>query len=132
MIVLDASVVADFVLDRPPHAETIRRRIQREATALAAPHLVDVEVASALRRNVRWGRVTEERARAALALLVALPIQRHPHGPHLARAFDLRHHATAYDATYLALAEALGAPLLTRDAALARVPGHRAAVEVVA
>ena len=70
-------------------------------------------------------------ASTALGDLQSLPITRFAHGPLMARAFDLRRNATIYDALYLVLAEAIGAPLVTRDSALAKVPGHRAAVEVL-
>ena len=72
------------------------------------------------------------RAEQALQDFLALGLTRYPHVPLLARAFELRDNATVYDALYLALAEALGATLLTRDAALGVVPGHRARVEVLA
>ena len=131
MIVLDSSVAIDLLLDLPPHAEVIRRRIRAEAPALAAPHLLDVEVAQVLRRHVRTRGISQARAREALADLLALPLTRYPHGPLLERALDLRGNVTAYDGVFLALAEALGAPLFTRDRGLARVPGCRAAVEVL-
>jgi predicted nucleic acid-binding protein len=131
VIVVDASVVTDLVLDLPPHAAAIRRRLDREGPDVAAPHLVDVEVLSAVRRLLRKGEVTEARARAGLAVLLGMPLKRHDHGPLLDRAFELRHHVSAYDAVYMALAEALGAPLLTRDVPLWHVPGVRARVEVV-
>jgi predicted nucleic acid-binding protein len=132
MIVLDASALIEVLLDRPPRAESISRRMIEEGRALAAPHLADVEVAQVLRRYIRGGEVDAERARAALDDLLDLPLARYPHAPLLARAFELRENTTMYDAVYLALAEALGATLLTCDAALAGVPGCAARVEVVA
>jgi predicted nucleic acid-binding protein len=131
MIVLDASVVVDLLLDLPPHAGRIIRRIQQEAPALVAPHLLDAEVAQVLRRYVLRGEVPVADAAAALEDLAGLPIIRYPHTPLLARAFALRANATIYDALYLVLAEALAVPLLTRDTALAAIPGHGAQVEVV-
>jgi predicted nucleic acid-binding protein len=131
VIVLDASVVVDLLLDLPPYAERIVARIQREAPALIAPHLLDAEVAQVLRRYVLRGEVLAADAEAALEDLAALPITRYPHTPLLARAFALRANATVYDALYLVLAEALAVPLLTRDTALATIPGHGAQVEVV-
>jgi len=131
VIVLDASVVVDLVLDLPPYAGRIATRIQQEAPALVAPHLLDAEVAQVVRRYVLRGEVSAADAEAALADLAALPITRYPHTPLLLRAFALRANATVYDALYLVLAEALAAPLLTRDTALATIPGHGAQVEVV-
>jgi len=132
LIVLDASAVVDLLLGLPPHAEVIAARIKLESPGLAAPYLLDAEVAQVLRRYVRCGEVTAGYAASALHDLLALPITRYPHTPLLIPAFDLRDNVTIYDALYLVLAEALGAPLLTRDGALARVPGHKATVEVVA
>jgi predicted nucleic acid-binding protein len=93
--------------------------------------LLDAEVGQVLRRFVLAGQLLPERAQAALQDLMDLPLIRYAHGPLLLRAFDLRANATVYDALYIALAEGLEAPLLTRDAALAAVPGHRAQVLVV-
>jgi len=132
VIVLDASVVVDFLLDLPPHAEIIAARIQAEAPALAAPHLLDVEVAQVLRRHCLGGAIEPSFAQAALEDLAALPITRYPHIPLLIRAFALRDNVTLYDAVYLVLAEALGVPLLTRDRALTTVPGYDGVAELVA
>jgi len=132
VIVLDASVVVDLLLDLPPHAATIAARIRAEAPALAAPHLLDVEVAQVLRRHCLGGAIEPSFVQAALEDLAALPIIRYPHTPLLTRAFALRNNVTIYDALYLVLAEALAAPLLTRDRALATVPGYDATVELVA
>jgi predicted nucleic acid-binding protein len=129
VIVLDASVTIDYLLHFPPHVFTIAARIHTESPDLAAPHLIDAEVAQALRRHVRAGHISARRAGQALEDLLALPILRYPHAPFLARAFNLRDNATMYDALYIVLAEALRAPLLTRDAALTAIPGHRARVE---
>jgi len=131
VIVLDASVVVDLLLDLPPYAGRIVTRIQQEAPALVAPHILDAEVAQVLRRYVLRGEVSAVDAEAALEDLTALPITRYPHIPLILRAFALRANATIYDALYLVLAEALAAPLLTRDTALGTVPGHGAQVEVV-
>ncbi len=98
---------------------------------MCAPYLLDAEVGQAVRRLTLQGQFMVPRARAALAALTVLPIRRYPHGWLLPRAFELRENATIYDGLYLALAEALGAPLLTCDAALAGVPGCDATVEVL-
>lgn len=130
MIVVDASVVVDLLLARAPWAAAIEARLQGEA-AIAAPHLMDVEVGQVLRRFVRAGELTATRAAGALEDLAALPIERFPHTPLLREAFALRDNVTFYDAVYLALAEALDVPLLTRDRALVDVRRTRARVECI-
>src|SRR5262245_62372925 len=87
---------------------------------LHAPHLLDVEVAHAIRRYAANGQIGPERGRELLADLADLPLRRHPHDWLLPRVWELRSNLTAYDALYVALAEALDAPLLTRDQRLAR------------
>jgi len=99
--------------------------------ALHAPHLIDVEVAQVLRRYVRERAVSETRAQEALQNLLDLRMLRHRHASLLYRAWELRHPLTAYDAVYIALAEALDAPLLTCDAKIAAAPGHHAMVALV-
>lgn len=131
MLVVDASVIVDLVLDLPPHAARIGARLRADA-ALAAPHLLDAEVANVLRNRVLRGKMPSAGALSALSEFLALSIERYAHPPLLPRAFELRDNATMYDALYLALAEALGATFLTRDQALARVPGVDAKVEVIA
>ena len=84
-----------------------------------------------LRRYETMGNLTASGARAALEDLVDLPVERYPHDLFLSRIWQLRKNATAYDASYLALAEALGAPLLTVDGRMASMPGHRARVEIL-
>ncbi len=102
-----------------------------DGSTLHAPHVLDLEVAQVLRRYERAGELREGRVREALEDLAAFRIQRYPHHLFLQRIWALRAKATAYDACYLALAEALDAPLLTRDRRLAEVPGHVGRVEVV-
>ena len=98
---------------------------------LHAPHLIDMEVTQVLRRYAASGRVEPARCRDALDSLLDLPLDRYPHGVLLPRVWQLRHNLTAYDAVYVALAEALDATLLTRDRRLAAAPGHRARIELV-
>jgi predicted nucleic acid-binding protein len=129
-MVIDASTAIDLLLEIEPHAGSIARLIAGEGP-LAAPHLLDAEVGQVLRRLVIGRALSAPRARDALDDLAALPIQRFAHGPLLARAFELRQNTTIYDALYLVLAEGLRAPLLTRDRALAAIPGHRAKVIVL-
>jgi predicted nucleic acid-binding protein len=131
VIVLDASAAIDLLLDVRPVADTLREKLLAQPGQLAAPHLIDAEVGQVLRRHVLRGELTAARARDAFDDLRDLGIQRFPHGPLLGRAFELRDNATVYDALYLALAEALDADLLTRDAALAGLRGVTARVRVV-
>lgn len=105
-------------------------RLLDPAESLHAPHLLDVEVAQILRRFVRRGEVAPDRARQALDDLAGLPLERYSHEILMARVWTLRENLTAYDATYVALAEILDATLLTRDGRIPRAPGHGARVEV--
>jgi predicted nucleic acid-binding protein len=131
ILVVDASVIGHWLLiARVPTLEFVEQYAR--GALLAAPHLLDAEVGHLLRRHVLTGVVSVARARIALEDFLALPIERHPHATLLPRAFDLRANATFYDALYLALAEALAAPLLTRDRRLGRIPGVAAQVRVVA
>lgn len=129
MIVVDASVVVEVVL-RSDKGMALEGRLLDGEDPLHAPHVLDLEVANALRRCVGRGEIDERRGREALADLTHIPIERHPHRPLLERVWQLRHNLTAYDAAYLALAETLGAPVVTCDKALASVAGHRARVEL--
>ncbi len=130
MIVVDASALLEVLL-RTPAAERVETRLYVPGQTLHAPHLLDVEVAQVIRRYAANGDIDAERGRMALADLAAFPIRRYPHGMLLERVWNLRHNLTAYDAVYVALAEALDAALLTRDKRLAAAAGHRARVEVV-
>ncbi len=131
MIVVDASVVVDLLLDTPPHAEPIAERLLRDDEDLAVPHLMDAEVTQVLRRHDLAKALGPRRAERALTRLAALPATRYPHWPFLQRVWELRKNFTAYDGLYLALSEALQAPLLTRDASLADRRLHRASVELI-
>lgn len=130
MPVVDASVVFEFLADGPC-AEAAAQPFHDFHEELWAPHLLDAEVGNALRGHVRGGRATGEAAATALDELAALPIQRTPHAPLLARAFELRDNLTFYDGLYVALAEKLGMTLLTMDNRLARAPGISATVQVL-
>ena len=90
-----------------------------------------MEVAHVVRRHAAGGEIAQERGHELLSDLVDLPLQRHPHDWLLPRVWELRNNLTAYDAVYVALAEALDAPLVTRDARLAAAPGHSVKVEVM-
>ena len=129
MIVVDASAVLELLL-RAGATDALETRLFGGET-LHAPHVLDLEVAQVLRRYERAGELDSRRGREALEDLVGLRIERYPHHLFLARVWSLRANATAYDACYLALAEALDAPLLTRDRRLMGVPGCGARIELV-
>lgn len=130
MIVLDASVVLELLL-RTPDAGRIDARVFDRRETLHAPHLLDVEVAHVLRRYVSRGEISSPRGQQSLELLGAFPLRRYAHQPLLPRIWQLRENLTGYDAAYVALAESLGAVLLTRDERLASSPGHAATIELV-
>lgn len=131
MIVADASVVVDLVLGAGSEGgDTLADGFQ-ERTPVCAPHLIDAEVAQALRRYVSRREVSAEGAGTMLDNFLSLPIRRYAHAALVRRAFEFRENATIYDGLYLALAEAIDSPLLTGDAALRGVPGCRAVVEVL-
>jgi predicted nucleic acid-binding protein len=130
VIVLDASAVVELVLATAV-GQTVARRIADPGLGLHAPHLLDVEVTQVVRRYLLAGQLTEERGRLAIESLSALDVERHEHHDLLPRIWDLRFNLTAYDAAYVALAELLDAPLLTRDSRLATASSHSARVEVV-
>ncbi len=127
-LVVDASVVLDFLLDLPPFSTVIASRLGRER--LAAPHLLDAEVLQVLRRFVRKGACTAKDAQNAMDDLRDLPMVRYAHGPLLDGAWRWHERLTAYDALYVALAIELDSTLLTRDAALA-IARPKARVEVL-
>lgn len=129
MIVVDASVLAVALGDDGHPGVAARQRLRGEI--LAAPELIDLEVLSVFRRRVAAGAATAERGRQAMADLIELPIRRAPHRPLLGRCWELRANLTSYDAGYVALAETLGATLVTADGRLARAPGLRCAVELL-
>ena len=131
MIVVDASALLEFLL-QTPLGTRIEGRLLRDDDELHAPHLVDVEICQGLRRLVRTGELFPGRAQEAIEDLTQLDLHRHSHVDLLGRAWKLRDNVTAYDAVYLALAEAIDAPVITCDGPLASTPGHRARVEVVA
>lgn len=119
------------VLLRMPAGVALEARLFDTRQSLHAPHLVDVEVAQVLRRYAHAGEADAARCAAALDDLAGLPLTRYPHGVLMPRVWELRDNLSAYDAVYVALAEALDAPLITRDQRLANAPGHRARVELV-
>lgn len=130
MIVVDASILAPALADDGADGDLVRQRLRGER--LVAPELVDLEVLSTLRRAARAGRLDERRSGQALEDLAALPLRRVSHLPLVSRVWGLRDNLTAYDASYVALAEMLDCPLLTGDAGIGRASGVRCVVEVLA
>jgi predicted nucleic acid-binding protein len=119
LIVLDSSAAICLLLNSPPNtALRIRQRLFDEV--LHAPHLIDLEIAQTLRRLTQAGTLPSALADAAITSLGQLPLIRYSHYPLLQRIWSLRANVTPYDASYVALAEFLGAPLLTLDGRLAR------------
>lgn len=116
-IVVDASAVIELLL-RTRRSVAITDRVLRDDIVLHAPHLIDVEVAQVLRRYALAGDLEAARAGAALDDFLDIRIERHPMEPMLQRMWALRHNMTVHDAAYVALAEALAAPLVTCDARL--------------
>ena len=129
MIVLDASAAVDWLL-QTPWGQRVETRIYAGRETLHAPHLLDLEVTQVLRRLTQQGVVSATRTDEAVRDLMDLRLTRYPHFVLLPRIWRLRHNFSAYDAAYVALAEELGAPLITRESRLASASGHRATVEL--
>ena len=130
MLVVDASVLAPAIADQGADGDRCRDAIRGQV--LAAPDLLRVEVLSVLRRHAARGSITALQARNAVADLLALPVSVYPTAALLSRCWQLRGNVTAYDATYIALAEALGCVVITCDAKLANAPGPRCQIDLVA
>lgn len=128
MIVIDTSAIIAALANRPPVDELVARLMSDPD--LHAPHLIDVEVLHALRRLVASGDLREDQAQDVRSDFRDLVITRYPHQPLADRMWELRHNVTAYDAAFVALAEALDAPLVTCDGHLARATGHVARIEL--
>lgn len=129
MIVLDASAAVDWLLQTPA-GQRIEQRIYARQDTLHTVYLLDVEFAQVLRRLVREGTLAAKRAEEAIEDMTALRITRYAPVLLLQRIWRLRQNLSAHDAAYVALAEKLRAPLITRDQQIAAAPGHSAAVEV--
>jgi len=125
MIVLDASIVVEL-LTNGAVAHSVHRALAESGEDLIVPHLLDIEVISALRRLAASRRIDSYRSEQLLAGLTALPAERYPHAPLLSRIWELRRNFTAYDGAYIALAEATDSVLYTSDEKLRS--GHRARV----
>lgn len=129
MLVVDASILAVALADDGPDGDATRTRLRGET--LAAPELIDLEVASVLRRQNRVGMLANRRADLALTDLAALPMHRAAPLALLPRCWELRDNLTTYDAAYVALAEALEATLLTGDRRLAQAAGPTCPIELL-
>lgn len=127
VLVVDASVLAPSLADDGPDGDAARARLRGHS--LYAPELIDLETASVIRRQLLAGHLDSRRAALALADLVDLPLRRSPHRLMLARCWQLRHNLTVYDAAYVALAETLGARLVTADVRLANASGPTCEIE---
>jgi predicted nucleic acid-binding protein len=129
VIVLDASAAVEWLLQTAV-GQRIEARIYARKESLHAPHLIDLEVLQVLRRLVREGTFHERRAEEAVQDFLALRLTRYPHNAFLTPIWQHRHNFSAYDAAYVALAESLGAALLTRDGRLASCYGSGIKVEL--
>lgn len=130
MIVVDTSALIEVLL-RTSDAGAVEAHLFAAGETLHAPYLIDIETAQVLRRYAAGGEIDGARGLAALEDLADFPLRRYPHDILLPRIWALRHNLTAYDAAYVALAEALDATLLTRDRRLAAASGHGARIELV-
>lgn len=130
MIVVDASVVVDFLI-LAERDRKLSRLFLAQAGESFAPELIDIEVTHVLRRWAFRRALSDDRASDCIGQLQDLPIKRRPHRAFLKRIWQLRHSLTAYDAAYVALAEGLEAPLFTRDRKLAAAAGHSARIELI-
>lgn len=127
MLVVDASVLAPAIVDAGTDGAGIRARLRGES--IAGPDLLRIEVLAVIRKRRIDGSLTIDQAEAAVDDLVDFPLTVFPAAPLVRRAWELRDNLTAYDAFYVALAEALDCPLLTGDARLANAPGNNCTVE---
>ena len=128
-MVLDASGAIELMLNTAA-GKRLAGRLANGTTVVHVPHLIDLEIAQVLRRYVRDGTLTEPMATAALGRWRGLDAERYTHEPFLDRIWRLRDNLTAYDAVYVALAEALSMVLVTGDRKLARAPGVKAVIEL--
>jgi predicted nucleic acid-binding protein len=131
LIVIDASALLEILL-RTDRADPLMERAFEDSEQMHAPQMLDIEITQVLRRLVRQKEITVTRAEQVLEDLANLLIERHDHQALVPRIWQLRDFLSAYDGAYVALAEALAAPLLTCDAKLAGAHGHRATIELVA
>ena len=129
-MVLDASGAIELLLNTAS-GKRLAARLADDAEILHAPHLIDVEIAQVLRRYVLQGALDARSGALALDRWRDFDVERYPHEPFLDRIWRLRATVTAYDAVYLALAEALSTVLVTGGRKLVGVPGVAVAVEAI-
>ena len=130
MTVLDISGAVELLLNTAS-GRRLAARLADETEVVHVPHLIDVEIAQVLRRYVLRGTLDERAGAMALRRWRDFDVERYPHEPLLGRVWQLRANVTAYDAVYIALAEALSTVLITGDRRLAAVPGLAVAIEPV-
>ena len=130
MIVVDASAVIESLL-QTACAPAVEAFLFRPGETLHAPHLIDVEVTQVLRRYAITKAIDVRRCQTGLEDWLLFPVNRYGHDVLLARAWELRDNVTACDAVYIALAELLSAPLLTRDVRLSNAAGHKAKIQLI-
>jgi len=130
VIVVDASAVLEVLLQTPA-AAAIHARLFQPPQRLSAPHLIDLEVAQILRKASLSGIVTGAACQMAFDNWRLFPVTRYPHDLFLPRIWALQQYLSAYDASYIAVAEMLNAPLVTHDGRLANAPGHKAKIELM-
>jgi len=130
LIVVDASVIIEWILNTS-RGQAIGIRLTDGVEQLQAPYLLDIEVLQVIRRYTLRNVISQTRGWQAIEDYNNLLLRRYPHTPLLARIWELKANLSAYDATYVALSEALNAPLLTCDLRLANAPGHHARVQVL-
>lgn len=130
MIVLDASGAVEFLLNTAA-GKRLAARLADETEVVHVPHLIDLEITQVLRRYVLLGTLSGRMGALALDRWRSLDVERYPHEPFLGRVWQLRDNVTAYDAVYVALAEALSVVLVTGDRKLIRSPGVNAVIELI-
>src|SRR5262245_16873850 len=128
-VVIDAGVLAVALVDDGSLGRRIRSRLL--GSDLAAPEIIDLEVANVVRKHLIAGNIAGDRAQQAIDDLTSLPLTRLSHRPLLPRIWELHHNIAGYDAAYIASAEILQAPFVTADAKLARATGPRCDFEIV-
>jgi predicted nucleic acid-binding protein len=128
LIVLDSSAAIDYLLGLEPEAAWVEARLDDAGWRLHAPHVIDVEVVSGVRRLVLSRKISRARGAERTRLLAALPLRRYPHVQLLERVWELHPTVTPADACFVSLAEALDVPLVTTDSRLGRATGLRVPV----
>ena len=129
-MVIDSSAALELLLDTA-RGRRLNERIRAESVEIHAPHLVDLEIAQVLRRYVLRGSLDAARGMRALRHWRSLQVERYEHRRFLDRVWELRHNVSAYDAVYVALAEALSTVLFTADRRLAAAPGLAGRIELI-